>query len=305
MGPSSFNDGNWSGPGTWPGPCPLQWGRRLSTTETRAAVLIASRAHKLQWGRRLSTTETCDWQCDDGRIVGCFNGAVVFQRRKLITTGWHLCSQAGFNGAVVFQRRKLESVISMECTVTTLQWGRRLSTTETTFDSTETAQPYMLQWGRRLSTTETALNMLGGDPAALASMGPSSFNDGNVAVPYSVAYPTEALQWGRRLSTTETGDVAIKLIDPANRFNGAVVFQRRKREAAGVERVSRVVASMGPSSFNDGNWEMERGAQADCQSFNGAVVFQRRKLLNLLFFSLQVIWLQWGRRLSTTETSRR
>ena len=193
--------------------------------------VVSLQMGRLQWGRRLSTTETGQVRAH-GRVHARFNGAVVFQRRKLITTGWHLCSQAGFNGAVVFQRRKLESVISMECTVTTLQWGRRLS-------------------------------------------------------------------------TTETGDVAIKLIDPANRFNGAVVFQRRKREAAGVERVSRVVASMGPSSFNDGNWEMERGAQADCQSFNGAVVFQRRKLLNLLFFSLQVIWLQWGRRLSTTETSRR
>ena len=60
----------------------LQWGRRLSTTETGISVFEFEIAKALQWGRRLSTTET--WRSlAPQRIVARFNGAVVFQRRRL------------------------------------------------------------------------------------------------------------------------------------------------------------------------------------------------------------------------------
>ncbi len=85
----------------------------------------------------------------------CFNGAVVFQRRKpelcfpavasdvasmgpsffndgnMAVGTCERSSGASFNGAVVFQRRKPPMQFLKPLRATQLQWGRRFSTTET------------------------------------------------------------------------------------------------------------------------------------------------------------------------------
>ena len=111
-----------------------------------------------------------------------------------------------------------------------LQWGRRLSTTETTCLLYGAWCMLLLQWGRRLSTTETWIAGTAIAIAAPASMGPSSFNDGNS---------------GRGPWIWADGIC----------FNGAVVFQRRKPDALTCDTLTARGASMGPSSFNDGNKE--------------------------------------------------
>src|SRR2546425_321793 len=83
-----------------------------------------------------------------------------------------------------------------------------------------------LQWGRRLSATETG-NDEGRDQAApAASMGPSPLSDGDSEL-LALVNPIAALQWGRRLSATETARH-----HPGPRrgrgFNGAVASQRRR-----------------------------------------------------------------------------
>ena len=60
-----------------------------------------------------------------------------------------------------------------------LQWGRRLSTAETTAKRDQPDKQTELQWGRRLSTAETRRNSVGTFGAFNASMGPPSFNGGN------------------------------------------------------------------------------------------------------------------------------
>ena len=60
-------------------------------------------------------------------------------------------------------------------------------------------------------------------------------------------------------------------------------------------------ASMGPSSFNDGDKKTDSRERKADRSFNGAVVFQRRRFCYLMETRERQEWLQWGRRLSTTE----
>ena len=66
-----------------------------------------------------------------------------------------------------------------------LQWGHRLSSTETIVGPEAAARVVRLQWGHRLSSTET-----GRDDTVLvdvlgASMGPSTFVDGDFRQPPS------------------------------------------------------------------------------------------------------------------------
>ena len=90
-----------------------------------------------------------------GQWLRSFNGAVVFQRRKRRRDCNCEPDWACFNGAVVFQRRKRQR------------------------DEPSSNRHRSLQWGRRLSTTETRLNVVVKLFHKVASMGPSSFNDGN------------------------------------------------------------------------------------------------------------------------------
>ena len=110
----------------------------------------------------------------------------------------------GFNGAVVFQRRRRRRSDLKRSQHRSLQWGRRLSTTETCVRCYFSPRAFRLQWGRRLSTTETVMFQFKQIWIERASMGPSSFNDGDCRSQSSTTLSGQLLQWGRRLSTTET-----------------------------------------------------------------------------------------------------
>ena len=255
----------------------LQWGRRLSTTETAspllarckrtkgfngAVVFQRRKRYRGSWCReRRPEASMGPSSFNDGNlnslgeeyktILG-FNGAVVFQRRKPGSgnTGW--ADRQGFNGAVVFQRRKHGHSSPCRSPAPSFNGAVVFQRRKPPAPVSENTIQNLLQWGRRLSTTERwavpALLKL----AARASMGPSSFNDGN---------PVEICG---KPATSKLG------------FNGAVVFQRRKHQAASLQPTARH-ASMGPSSFNDGNAIITLTIDDLLSGFNGAVVFQRRK----------------------------
>ena len=131
-------------------------------------------------------------------------------------------------------------------------------------------------------------------------MGPSDFVDGMV-VQANLYGPVYVLQWGRRISSTETGRPAdaerggvqasmepsafvdgdspswlAGLVDAVTGFNGAVGFRRRGRRGRDTNRIRLPGASMGPSTFVDGDkaWAADIGEKLP---------------------------LQWGHRLSSTE----
>src|ERR1041384_7481653 len=103
----------------------LQWGRRLSPTETSRELWPINLRTELQWGRRLSSTETRAHYSFGPRLYR-FNGAADSRRRR------HSC----YAGRLA--RRPV------------LQWGRRLSSTETLASAFTVTPQIKLQWGRRL-----------------------------------------------------------------------------------------------------------------------------------------------------------
>ncbi len=158
----------------------LQWSRRLSTSETFAMALKHFPHPMLQWSRRLSTSETRNQQHIQKSLTTRFNGADVFQRRRL--TGTRSSSRSGQG----------------------LQWSRRLSTSETRLADHKIGNMDLLQWSRRLSTSETSLIVAYDTAMERASMEPTSFNVGDNAVAGPQSTESRALQWSRRLSTSET-----------------------------------------------------------------------------------------------------
>ena len=232
-----------------------------------------------------------------------FNGASVFQRRKVLASHRGRSLPRDFNGASVFQRRKGRTSPAGALRCRALQWGLRLSTEEGAEAEVPKNSPYLLQWGLRLSTEEGAILLAmeaallvtsmgppsfnGGRrappctrrPGRKTSMGPPSFNGGRVVISLARSRCNCQLQWGLRLSTEEGPPV-----------------RSRYRRAAG--------ASMGPPSFNGGRSLHPSNRLIGTNCFNGASVFQRRKGRHQTAPGGRSLKLQWGLRLSTEEGRR-
>jgi len=131
MGPSTLIDGDWRGSGARSWAARLQWGRRLSSTETDDERFSRERYPALQWGRRLSSTETRQGADPTTAVELGFNGAVDSHRRRRRVAPRATCTGSSFNGAVDSHRRRRRLRVAELGEATALQWGRRLSSTET------------------------------------------------------------------------------------------------------------------------------------------------------------------------------
>ena len=179
MGPTSFNVGD---------------------SRTPAASV---NSRPLQWGRRLSTSETPTYPPYRGGVRSGFNGADVFQRRRPASLA--TCS-------MVF------SSASMGPTSFNVGDGNRINFTDggnkasmgpTSFNVGDILGEYSFFILYCASMGPTSFNV--GDEgttqetikAICASMGPTSFNVGDKYATIVQCY-VFGLQWGRRLSTSET-----------------------------------------------------------------------------------------------------
>ena len=205
-----------------------------------------------------------------------FNGAAVFQPRKLVRLRWaSRLPASGFNGAAVFQPRKCPDKISFfQVAMTIASMGPR---------SFNRGNPRPLRPSDRSAV-------------GVASMGPRSFNRGNGDAPSRLCRRRASM--GPRSFNRGNG----RPRRPCNRrlsFNGAAVFQPRKSRHGELPGVSlqlqwgrglstaeigssatamrRRRASMGPRSFNRGNRIAEPARRPMQTGFNGAAVFQPRK----------------------------
>ena len=61
----------------------------------------------------------------------------------------------GFNGAALFQVRKVQTPSTATLRPDRLQWGRTLSSAESTTTTTTKRYLLQLQWGRTLSSAES------------------------------------------------------------------------------------------------------------------------------------------------------
>src|SRR5947207_1498596 len=106
----------------------------------------------LQWGRRLSSTDSSG-SCVMWWRATAFNGAVDSHRRtgsnSLNTLRCFVVLQWGRRLSSTDRSRSART----DCTDCTLQWGRRLSSTDSQGASEQSAAHNPLQWDRRLSST--------------------------------------------------------------------------------------------------------------------------------------------------------
>src|SRR5690606_34664325 len=109
-------------------------------------------------------------------------------------------------------------------------------------------------------------------------MGPPFFNGGNGALKHWETVP-EWLQWGRRFSTAETAFGRAVLGRTADCFNGAAVFQRRKRPPADAGHTPAKELQWGRRFSTAETRPPRRSSHGRRKCFNGAAVFQRRKPL--------------------------
>ena len=260
----------------------LQRGRRLETTESLPA------GHRAVRRRRGASTGPSSG--DDGEdLLDEWESALALplQRgRRLETTeraeahlpqrrdaGASTGPSSGDDG-----EGRLTTALAGEW-VTALQRGRRLETTESTAltRAREGVVLVGLQRGRRLETTERSMSGFRRRASRQASTGPSSGDDGEFAL----------------FESTKA---------PRGRFNGAVVW-RRRRAGHWLDTCSGLHASTGPSSGDDGEitkggapshplyLKLQRGRRLETterpsesassngerRCFNGAVVWRRRR----------------------------
>ena len=181
-----------------------------------------------------------------------FNGADVFQRRRpqllSVAPSAHDTASMGptsFNVGDEPQRDERQGQQE-------LQWGRRLSTSETARASPIEIWRPSLQWGRRLSTSETSRLKDHKKQNKCASMGPTSFNVGDFACGKVEGSRGKWLQWGRRLSTSETDQHFLVDRQHLAASMGPTSFNVGDRDRKPFPVLDHT-ASMGPTSFNVGD----------------------------------------------------
>ena len=161
-------------------PTPLQWGRGLSTPEMVTEAEAVRWLIALQWGRGLSTPEMRGSGSGVGQGSGPSMGPGSFDPGNPARFRGRPDEEKTFNGAGVFRPRKCSGRASGFSDKMNLQWGRGLSTPEIGewYEDGNWQPP--LQWGRGLSTPEMRSRQRISRSEKPPSMGPGSFDPGNV-----------------------------------------------------------------------------------------------------------------------------
>ena len=105
MGPSTFVDGDHRSLPPWSNCLMLQWGHRLSSTETLSRAEAEGIAYSLQWGHRLSSTETRSTSPKGCRDVASMGPSTFVDGDRRVAP-WSSRARRGFNGAIDFRRRR-------------------------------------------------------------------------------------------------------------------------------------------------------------------------------------------------------
>ena len=253
MGPRSFDRGNRSRLETDNNPALASMGPRSFDRGNRLRWLLTCSLTTASMGPRSFDRGNDGQGLVDRAEKMASMGPRSFDRGNGYYKWRRGCSLERFNGAAVFRPRKCAAdALERIALHPELQWGRGLSTAEMAAPPTRNAfASRSLQWGRGLSTAEIPLEWHNRGLGAIASMGPRSFDRGNVRSLSSTECSREAsmgprsfdrgnyrpatdlagqlaLQWGRGLSTAEM---------PTTIDSSRGVYD----------------ASMGPRSFDRGN----------------------------------------------------
>ncbi len=273
-----------------------------------------------------------------------------------------------------FERGNIHGPVAGQPTGRLLQWGLTLSSEETRSNNAKlfsnqraSMGPHsfergnlrikllilkhvVLQWGLTLSSEETLLSLADTSAERLCFNGASLFRarkpSGRVRqckiwyglqwgltlsseethLPNLVVAQEGQLQWGLTLSSEETQRVDAAAIRGRRLQWGLTLSSEETR--GGIMTLQRsVIASMGPHSFERGNYTIRITQRRDTMSFNGASLFRARKRdgetvihnefedasmgphsfergnYDAIATSVAAAMLQWGLTLSSEETA--
>ena len=181
-----------------------------------------------------------------------------------------------FNGAALFQVRKGAPDDEKRCAPPALQWGRTLSSAESSSPKYRRMLRGELQWGRTLSSAErrkpNSRSRIGG----LASMGPHSFKCGK-STDNHITSTTPLASMGPHSFKCGKN----KNLIPAHlyrlRFNGAALFQVRKAPSFLTDFNVHVALQWGRTLSSAESRMRTTAANPARACFNGAALFQVRK----------------------------
>ena len=229
----------------------LQWGRTLSSAEVRRVCSGISRIIPGFNGAALFQVRKLRQHRPPQQCPTSFNGAALFQVRKSIQgkNAWPIWQS--FNGAALFQVRKYEHHQYRPPKRTSFNGAALFQVRKFVrpFSPGISARASMGPHSFKCGSTRRNLKPLGGLDA---SMGPHSFKCGSIDANVRRRFGHVELQWGRTLSSAEV------------------------RTCSG-SADSRTSASMGPHSFKCGSSPPRGRRLRPPQSFNGAALFQVRK----------------------------
>ena len=215
MGPHFFKCGKCPRPQPLhPRPRRLQWGRTFSSAESRqSAVRQPLREKALQWGRTFSSAESPFSESNDISILSRFNGAALFQVRKVFQADLPFSAQSLLQWGRTFSSAESSKLANSPTRQNAkLQWGRTFSSAESEYWESHFRRTIpRLQWGRTFSSAES--NPL----HRFVALALTSFNG---AALFQVRKETKKappqmrrgwLQWGRTFSSAErTGCGALR-----------------------------------------------------------------------------------------------
>ena len=115
-------------------------------------------------------------------------------------------------------------------------------------------------------------------------MGPHFFKCGKFGSYYPVRYSNRLLQWGRTFSSAEKAEFSVKQNEDGSRFNGAALFQVRKKDKKGIEMASIMALQWGRTFSSAENQRLIINLVSYLTGFNGAALFQVRKTKSLHSF---------------------
>ena len=232
----------------------------------------------LQWGRTFSSAES---GC--GRLV-CdleslrFNGAALFQVRKVGSQKRQISADDSFNGAALFQVRKVGQRGQLTRAEIGFNGAALFQVRKVALNANETMLPAKLQWGRTFSSAESRLHHWNYPRRLVASMGPHFFKCGKEAKEWMLESIKQMASMGPHFF--KCGKSKPKASGPrrVRRFNGAALFQVRK--------VDLLIAQLG-----------------DNEKLQWGRTFSSAESPHGILARLQPSKLQWGRTFSSAERS--
>ena len=212
----------------------LQWGRTFSSAETTHSGLRAGRVALASMGPHFFKCGNACFLRFLWYAIYCFNGAALFQVRKLRHLNYNENSfKCCFNGAALFQVRKLMKRTPSTSITSVASMGPHFFKCGNQSSAAPVKQRGKASMGPHFFKCGNFFFRLRTPPENRASMGPHFFKCGNNGLRALISFPLCLLQWGRTFSSAETRSDAPRPITAGPCFNGAALFQVRKRPSGG------------------------------------------------------------------------